>query len=123
MNPAAMIIDELHRNGVRIRAIEGGQLGLAPRSRVTPDIIARIRRHKPELLALLEQKRLSFAQVEARRLIRTCREYGVGLRLEPDGTLVVTSNGRAWRSLVAAIEANVDVVAELILAGWDGSDA
>jgi hypothetical protein len=47
----------------------------------------------------------------------------VGLRLQPDGTLVVTSNGRAWRSLVDAIEANVDVVAELIWAGWDGSDA
>src|ERR1700680_8484 len=100
MNPAAMIIDELHRSGVRIRAIEGGQLGLAPRSRLTPDIVALIRRHKPELLALLEQKRASFAQVEARRLIRICREHGVDLRLEPDGTLVVTSNGRAWRSLV-----------------------
>jgi hypothetical protein len=123
MSPAAMIIDELRRNGVRIRAIEGGQLGLTPRSRVTPDIIARIRRHKPELLALLEQKRLSFVQVEAQRLIRTCKEYGVGLRLEPDGTLVVTSNGRAWRSLVEAIEANVEAVADLILAGWDGSDA
>jgi hypothetical protein len=123
MNPVAMIIDELQRSGVRIRAIEGGQLGLAPRSRVTPDIIALIRRHKLELLALLERKSPSFAQVEARRLIRTCREYGVGLRLEPDGPLVVTSNGRAWRSLVDAIETNVDAIAELLLAGWDGSDA
>ena len=59
----------------------------------------------------------------ARRLIRTCREYGVGLRLEPDGTLVVESNGRAWRSLVRAIEAHVDAVAQLIEARWDSNDA
>jgi TubC N-terminal docking domain len=59
----------------------------------------------------------------ARSLIRTCREYGVGLRLEPDGTLVVESNGRAWRSLVRAIEAHVDAVAQLIEARWDSNDA
>ena len=96
---------------------------MAPKSHLTPALLDRIRRHKQELLALLEQKRLSFAQIEARRLIRTCKEYGVGLRLEPDGMLVVTSNGRAWRSLVDAIDANVDAVAELISAGWDGNDA
>jgi hypothetical protein len=58
----------------------------------------------------------------ARSLIRICKEHGVGLRLEPDGTLVVASNGRAWRSLVDAIEENVDAVAELVSVGWDGSD-
>jgi hypothetical protein len=58
----------------------------------------------------------------ARSLIRTCKEHGVGLRLEPDGTLVVASNGRAWRSLVDSIEENVDAVAELVSVGWDGSD-
>jgi len=96
---------------------------VAPKSLLTHDVLDRIRRHKPELLALLEHKRASFAQVEAQRLICTCKENGVGLRLEPDGTLVVASNGRAWRSLVEAIEANVEAVADLILAGWDGSDA
>jgi hypothetical protein len=59
----------------------------------------------------------------ARWLIRTCREHGVGLRLEPDGTLVVESNGRAWRSLVRSIEAHVDAVAQLIEARWDSNDA
>jgi hypothetical protein len=58
----------------------------------------------------------------ARSLIRTCREYGVGLRLEPDGILVVESNGRAWRSLVRAIEAHVDAVAQLIEARWNSDD-
>jgi hypothetical protein len=59
----------------------------------------------------------------ARNLIRTCREYGVGLRLDPDGTLVVESKGRAWRGLVAAIEAHVDDVAALVAQGWDGTDS
>jgi sugar phosphate isomerase/epimerase len=117
------LLDELRNRGIRLEARSNGNLYVAPKSRLTPNVVDRIRRHKPELLALLERKRPSFAQVEARRLIRTCKEYGVGLRLEPDGTLVVTSNGHAWRSLVDAIEANVGAVADLILAGWDGSDA
>lgn len=56
-------------------------------------------------------------------LIRTCLEYGVGLRVEADGTLVVASNGKAWRSLIDAIEAHVDEVAALILNGWSPYDA
>ena len=59
----------------------------------------------------------------ARCLIRMCREHGIGLRLEPDGTLVLQSNGRAWRGLVAAIEAHVDDVAALVAQGWDGTDS
>jgi hypothetical protein len=44
--------------------------------------------------------------------------------MEPDGTLVVESNGRAaWRSLVRAIEAHVEGVAQLIEASWDTNDA
>lgn len=56
-------------------------------------------------------------------LIRTCLEYGVGLRVEADGTLVVASNGKAWRSLIDAIEAHVDEIAALILNGWSPYDA
>jgi hypothetical protein len=50
-------------------------------------------------------------------IVRTCRRHGVALRVDPDGTLVVLSNGRAWRSLVAAIEAHVDDVAALVAPG------
>jgi hypothetical protein len=120
---SASLLDELRDRGIRLEARSNGNLYVAPKSRLTPDVLELIRRHKSELLALLERKTSSFAQVEARCLIRTCKEYGVELRLEPDGTLAVTSNGRAWRSLVDAIEANVDAVAELISVGWDGSDA
>ena len=59
---------------------------------------------------------------EARGLIQTCKEYGIGLRLEPDGTLVVESNGKAWRALVRDIETNVEHVAELIALGFDGTE-
>lgn len=57
----------------------------------------------------------------AKSLIRTCREHGVGLHVESDGTLVVESNGHAWRSLVDAIEIHADDVAVLVASGW--SDA
>ena len=63
------------------------------------------------------------APAEAAELIRTCREYGVGLKLDPDGTLVIVSNGNAWRALVNAIEAHVDEVTALVAAGWNGLDA
>jgi hypothetical protein len=56
----------------------------------------------------------------AKSLIRICLEHGVGLRLDPDGALVVVSNGKAWRSLVNAIEAHVDAIAALVAAGWNG---
>lgn len=57
----------------------------------------------------------------AKSLIRTCREHGIGLHVERDGTLVVTSYGHAWRSLVNAIEIHADDVAVLVASGW--SDA
>jgi hypothetical protein len=66
---------------------------------------------------------LALPGAAAKSLIRTCREHGVRLSLDSDATLVVISNGRAWRSLVDAIEAHVDTVAALIAAGWDGCDA
>jgi hypothetical protein len=62
-------------------------------------------------------------QLRAMDLIRTCREFGIGLRLDPDGTLVVVSNGKAWRSLVDQIETHIDAVVELIMAGWISTDA
>jgi hypothetical protein len=59
----------------------------------------------------------------AKSLITTCREYGVKLKLDPDQTLVVVSNGKAWRGLVDAIEVHVDDVVQLIIDGWDGTNA
>ena len=116
------LISALKTRGVCL-LVDGDCLVAEPASKLTETDRSNIRRHKLELIALLARRPLVTAQAEARTLIRTCKEHGVGLRLEADGTLVVTSNGRAWRALINAIEANVDAVAELVLAGWDGSDA
>ncbi len=56
----------------------------------------------------------------AQSLIDTCRQYGVGLRVDPDGTLVVESHGRAWRSLVQKIGAHADEIANMLLTTGDG---
>jgi hypothetical protein len=56
----------------------------------------------------------------ARTLIRLCREFGVALKLEPDGMVLVV---RPWRSLLTALEAHVDDVAVLIASEWNGDDA
>jgi hypothetical protein len=109
---------EVRARGIHIDPAPAGKLRLPITSYPAP--LEGVRGHKPELLALLIRQPF---EVGAWTLRRLCKEHLVGLRVEQAGTLVVTSNGRAWRSLFDAIEANVDVVAELILAGWDGSDA
>lgn len=49
---AAEILNELHRDGVRLRA-DGETLFAEPRERITDDHRHLIRTHKPELLAVL----------------------------------------------------------------------
>lgn len=65
----------------------------------------------------------SASQLKAMELVRTCREHGVGLRLDPDGALVVISNGAAWRALVAEIELHIDQIVMLLISGWDPTNA
>ncbi len=52
MNDAADLLLELDRLGVRLQA-DGDKLRFNPRSAVTPDMLARLKVHKAELLALL----------------------------------------------------------------------
>jgi TubC N-terminal docking domain len=52
MNYAADLLLELDRLGVRLQA-DGDKLRFNPRSAVTPDMLARLKVHKAELLALL----------------------------------------------------------------------
>ena len=53
-------------------------------------------------------------------LIYVCRRYGVGLRIDLDGTVVVESYGKAWCALVGAIAAHVDEIASILLITGDG---
>jgi hypothetical protein len=65
----------------------------------------------------------SASQLKAKELMRTCREHAVALRLDPDGALVIVSNGNAWRALVNEIELHIDDIAELLMSGWEPMDA
>jgi hypothetical protein len=58
--------------------------------------------------------------------VATCQRYGVALRIDPDGTLVVGKAGakadeptQPWPSLLIAIEAHLDAVASLVEGGWN----
>jgi hypothetical protein len=58
-------------------------------------------------------------------IIADCRRYGVALRIDRDGTLVVGKAGakaeeptQPWPALLVALEANLEKVAELVEAGW-----
>ena len=83
-------------------------------------------KHNLDLQSELEVERLARADgypTPAQLLMKTCVEHGVGLRLDPDGTLVVESHGRAWRALVKEIENHVEEIAALIEEGWQAYDA
>lgn len=64
------------------------------------DLLTYIAEHAPELLR--ETGRGASA---AKVLIDTCKAYGIGLTVR-EGDLVIQSRGRAWASLVRALEAH-----------------
>ena len=52
MRAATNLLNELRRAGIRVQ-VEGGDLRLrGPREALTPTLVARVRKRKPELLAL-----------------------------------------------------------------------
>ena len=62
----------------------------------------------------------------AHSIIGTCRRYGVALRIDPDGTLIVGKTGakadeptQPWPSLLIAIEAHLEAVSALVEGGWN----
>jgi RNA polymerase subunit RPABC4/transcription elongation factor Spt4 len=68
---------------------------------------------------------VSRANPRAYSIIAACRRYGVALRIDPDGTLVVGKAGagadqptQPWPSLLIAIEAHLEAVASLVEGGW-----
>lgn len=143
---ATQVLAALRARGVRITKGSDGKLGLRGPARGVMELRDEVRAHKPELLALLCASNQTSAiargfqlkhslcltrepatqdsesTIAAKMLIRTCREYAVGLYLEPDGTLLVKSNGTAWRALVRAIEIHIEEVARLVEQKWDPCD-
>jgi hypothetical protein len=144
------VFDELKARGVRVEPRPNGNLYLVPRDRLTPDLVEAVRQHKPELLgllvarhcertgedlagyldrnpslrALLERPALQ-GWTPAHSVVATCQCYGITLRIDPDGTLVVGKAGakadeptQPRRTLLIAIDAHADAVARLVEAGW-----
>jgi uncharacterized Zn finger protein (UPF0148 family) len=69
---------------------------------------------------------MSRANPRAYSIIATCRRYGVALRIDPDGALIVGKAGaraeeptQPWPSLIHEIEAHIDAVASLVEGGWN----
>jgi hypothetical protein len=61
----------------------------------------------------------------AYNILLTCQRYGVALRIDSDGTLIIGRAGataeaatQPWPSLLIAIEAHAETVAMLVSAGW-----
>jgi hypothetical protein len=149
------LVRDLEARGASL-ALEGDGLAIeAPRGVLGPEVIEPLRRHKPELLtflvarhcectgedvagyldrnpsrrALLERPALQ-GWTPAHSVVATCQRYGVALRIDRDGILVVGKAGakadeatQPWSSLLAAIEAHADAVARLVEAGWHLCDA
>jgi len=141
MNAVSEIVAELRARGVRIECRKHGGIRLAPASSIDSSLLDRIHAHKSALLAHLHGQqedtdidrlarcdgweRLPPAGTPAYSIVETCQHYGVALRIDDAGDLVVGKAGakaeaptQPWRSLVMALEAHVDEVAELIGAGW-----
>jgi hypothetical protein len=101
-----------------------------------------IRQHKAALLAHLHTERqeveigraahangrkpLPRAGAPAYSIVTTCQRYGVLLRIDPvTGDLTIGKESakaeepsQPWPSLLMALEAHLDDVATLVLAGW-----
>jgi hypothetical protein len=142
------LIAELAQHGIRVEA-RGDRLRLRGPSAPPVELHERVRQAKPELLQLLSttappKERSAIEEAEIDRLARSngrrplpkpgspaysiveeCRKYGVALRIDEAGDLVVGKAGakadepsQPWRELLTQIEAQLEPVARLVEAGW-----
>ena len=126
------VVERFTRAGVLLAARED-KLILRPREKVTPELIALARQHKPALLRIILEKNGVLAQpppvqglTPGQCILEVCRQYGVAIRLDENGDVVV---GKAdaqsdeptqpWPGLLAMLEAHLGEVADLLAAGWE----
>ncbi len=70
------LLEELRGRGVEL-VTEGGQLRYRPTSSVTPELLDRLREHKPSLLKLLEWERRKLDEADQRGFVaRQSKEPG-----------------------------------------------
>ena len=51
-----VLLKELKNKGITIKVISNGKLWLGPKSKLTPELIARVRKHKAEIIKALQCK-------------------------------------------------------------------
>ena len=136
----AEILESARITGIALSA-EGDTIKARSKGATPADLAEAIRANKPALLAHLravqEEREIDrLAEADgwkppppaghpAYSILETCREYGVALRIDDDGDLVVGKAGakaneptQPWPTLLAEIEAHLDAVAQLVEAGW-----
>jgi hypothetical protein len=76
MNPQEFL-DQLKTQGIRLEPLPNGNLFVAPKERVTPELLERIRQNKPALLAHFQSKQQSALADEALALLQRLKCYTV----------------------------------------------
>jgi len=114
------IVWELARRGVTL-SVRAGRVIARPLSAVPPELRAAAQDRKAEILRLLTDP----AWTPAHSILATCQARGVALRLDERGDLVVGRAGakadeptQPWPALLAAMEAHLEAVAQLVETGW-----
>jgi len=51
-----VLLKELKNKGITVKVISNGKLWLGPKSKLTPELIARVRRHKAEIIKAPQSK-------------------------------------------------------------------
>lgn len=138
------ILAEAAQLGIGLFVVDG-RIVAKPKGRTPPELAEKVRANKSELLRLLgvgaeTAKHNSTSLPEpscsdhvggesnitpAQSILETCTRYGVALRLDADGALVVGKAGAGadeptppWPSLLLALEAHANAIADLIRSGW-----
>jgi TubC N-terminal docking domain len=137
MSPVELLA-ALAAQNVRVM-VAGDKLKLRAPGRIAPELVAQVRNHKQNIIAVLappspapltgtpEQEALDLLAVghPAYSIITTCQRFGVALTIDSDGTLIIGRAGakaeeptQPWPSLLIAIEAHLEAVAVLVNSGW-----
>jgi hypothetical protein len=74
---AEAFLNELSAQGIRLEPLPNGNLYVAPKERLTVELIERIREHKPLLLACLRAKQQCAVTDDALALLRRLKCYTV----------------------------------------------
>jgi hypothetical protein len=137
---AQLVIKDLTERGARFSLLEGDRILVAPPELLSDEDRARIRAHKDDIISILRtaaaDEDASYAMPDpvpailllarhqlAAKVIEICFSNGIGLQVR-DGRLTVITNGRAWPSLIAAIEQYAGAICLLLpgqVTGCDGT--